>query len=221
MAPLENNNFWTSFYKSKEVCFPPSSFSEFVGAQFLSTTDAVLELGCGDGRDAIHLSKIVGRYVGIDLCPEAINFAQRSCQVSPLAAVRSAPIFVTGDVVSNLESLLSEHNINFVYSRFFIHSISATDQQRVLEILASSLRLGSSFAFEFRTLKDPLFDCGEIIEENIKFTDHMRRFINFRDFVQDLVSSGVWNVDYSEESRGWSKLGDDDPVLGRVLARKL
>ncbi|ARU01701.1 class I SAM-dependent methyltransferase [Yoonia vestfoldensis] len=221
MSSLENNDFWASFYRGKEVGFPPSSFSKFVGAQFLSTTDAVLELGCGDGRDAIHLSRFADRYVGIDLCTDAINFAQRSCEGSPLAAVRSAPIFVTGDVVSNLERLLSEHNINFVYSRFFIHSISAIEQQRVLEILASSLRLGSCFAFEFRTLNDPLFDRGEIIDENIKFTDHMRRFINFTDFVQDLVSSGVWNVEYSEESRGWSKLGDDDPVLGRVVARKV
>ena len=44
----------------------------------LKSTDLVFELGCGIGRDAIHLAKLeptIGRYVGVDIIQDSITWA--------------------------------------------------------------------------------------------------------------------------------------------------
>ena len=57
---LENSEqFWSSFYAEdirSERVLPPSQFAAFV-AQELEPHTAILDVGCGEGRDSIFLRR--------------------------------------------------------------------------------------------------------------------------------------------------------------------
>ena len=70
------HTYWDNFY-AQSLFETPSPFCKYVIDKYLNREDSVIEIGCGEGRDGIEISKFVHDYKGIDKSTNAIEAANR------------------------------------------------------------------------------------------------------------------------------------------------
>ena len=113
-----DDQYWQNFYKTFQVN-KPSDFAVFA-AKYLKLDDKVLELGCGNGRDAYYLSRHCESVVGIDANNKPDDVLNVSFQQS---LVEKVDIGVA----------------DVVYARFFLHSVPQEVEEIILKRCAGML----------------------------------------------------------------------------------
>ena len=75
-------SYWEETYTKlsgdSDIVAHPSTFAIDISHR-ISQDDTILEIGCGNGRDAAFFSAKVSNYVGIDACPAAIARSKECC----------------------------------------------------------------------------------------------------------------------------------------------
>lgn len=94
------------------------------------------------------------------------------------------------------------YQVGVVYARWFFHSVGEETENKVIDWCKQN---GLILMTEFR-----LRGCDD--------DSHQRRIINGTKFLKKLIDNGFKVVHYSE-GYGFSKIGNDDPYLGRVIAQ--
>ena len=206
---VDNTAYWNQYYKNGICPQEPSPFAQYV-ATLVEPGRAMVELGCGNGRDAVFFAAQGLHITALDMSQEAISHLQS----------RDIPHarFLCGDFVSS--DIYQTGHYDYAYSRFTIHSINR-DQERVLLVnLFRGLRPGGKLFIEVRSVNDPLFGRGKQVERNAFFYDnHYRRFIVLDELVQTLEQHG-FRVEYAREGTGFAPYGNDDPPVIRIVAAK-
>ena len=200
--------YWEEYYKANPHPFNPSAFALEV-ARWLGTSGTMIELGCGNGRDAVFLSqRIQGTLLAIDQCVhevERLNLEQAHERLHFLAA--------------DFSTYRPTDPIQYAYSRWTMHAIDEEAEDRTLDWLTRSVRNTGIFFVEARSVRDDLYGKGEHVGGHAYLTDHYRRFMDPEVFTQKLRTRG-WTILDSVESRGFAVHQDDDPVIVRVIAQK-
>lgn len=206
--------YWADFY-SRNHFDTGSSFSRFV-LEHPGTPEWLVDIGCGDGRDACALGAAGRTVLGIDASAEGV--AHATARAKELA-VDQRVSFVACDVSdrSSLRQHLEELRgrargpIGF-YLRFFLHAIPEHVQEDLLTTIDAVARPGDVLLAEFRTIEDK-----QVPKTHGK---HYRRFLDAARLRDELRERFRFDVDYFVEGRGLSPYGDEDPVLCRVVARR-
>lgn len=208
---LRTKIYWADFYSRTEYT-EGSTFCEFVrGLDDLPFH--VVDIGCGDGRDACAFGTAGRAVLGLDQSPIGIEHATAHAAARGLANVRFE-VCDASDAAALGRVLAAELETDgpvLFYLRFFLHAITDGSQATLLSTLDRLARPGDWFAAEFRTDKDA--------EQTKVHGKHYRRFQNAQEFVADLRSRG-WRIEHSEEGTGLSPYGEEDPVLARVIATR-
>lgn len=95
--------------------------------------------------------------------------------------------------------------VDIVYARWFFHAIEEEVEDDILDWCAKN---GVTLMAEFRVVG------GEAPDNS-----HERRLIDGAVFLRKLLDRG-FKIEYYEESYGFSKVGNNDPYLGRVIAKR-
>lgn len=208
-------SYWTSFYAHNDPV-GASSFCDGTNAR-TDLPSAVIDIGCGNGRDSCAFA-VAGRQVqGLDFSQTAVEHArQRAAELGVSDRVR----FDTADVsdsralderLAKLRQRASDGAVLF-YMRFFLHAIPEDVQDTLMTAIARLSRPGDFFAAEFRTTGD---------EARAKIhSDHYRRYQDGPAFGRKLREDFGFVVLDELESDGLSPYRDEDPMLYRVYARK-
>lgn len=196
--------YWESYYKKNKMDMRPSPFANFLTSNY-KLDGNIIELGCGNGRDAVYFAKNGSDVIGVDQCQITID------RLNKIGILNTK--FIADDF-TNLSLLQEYHNI---YSRFTLHSIDSESELRTIKWASKVLNSGV-FAIEVRSVKDDLFGQGELIAKNTWFTDHARRFVNFEEIKNILITNGFYII-YEEESRGLAPYKNEDPVVIRIIAK--
>lgn len=204
--------FWNNHYKAFRVQ-EPSKFSEYVSSHYLRPDDRLIELGCGNGRDAGLLARHVLRYTGIDACPVAIESCAKSSNSGnatfQCADFTNVDFNKWGDGSGRL----------VVYSRFSLHSVTYAEAERLWDNLEKIATARWVFMLEARTCYDELYGVGEPVGLHEFKTDHYRRFLDPAVFLSQLAAK--FSVKYFEVAKGFAPFADQDPlVLRTVFSRK-
>jgi SAM-dependent methyltransferase len=208
-------HYWTRTYEEDEGLTEPSSFALWLVQRLEdSGLKSCLDFGCGNGRDAAHLSKIVN-VVGVDAAESAVTLAKRLW--GPLSASHTLS-FVRG-TDEDLNSLLMQYDIDFFYSRFVWHSLTPSQEIVVSSALQESLRTGGIVALEARTTQDPMASRGTKISKNERALGHYRRFVEVDELLSQMEDAGFL-IKEIMQGRGLAALGDDDPHVVRLIAQK-
>lgn len=101
--------------------------------------------------------------------------------------------------------------------RFVLHALSSEEEKSLFERLKKSKNLKYLF-IECRSIKDEIYGEGERVGEHEYMTSHRRRFIDHKDLKNNLQDD--FEFLYFEESCGFSTVGEDDPHLIRLIAKK-
>lgn len=172
-----NEKYWSGFYKSDEITNQPSSFAEYVRPLIKGNA---IELGCGNNRDLTFFKTTLPfEIVGID----------KASGVDVEDYIKNGPC-----------------KFDYVYTRFFWHSITRQVQLMILRWTKAYLFI------EARTTED---------EKTVKIYDnHDRNYIYVPQLVQDLNDCGFEIIEM-KEGKGMSIYKNEDPHLVRIIAKKV
>jgi len=209
--------YWNSYYEKHgkdhdiSAC---SSFAVFCLNKFFSKKNIrVVELGAGNGRDAIYFAHHQIHVVAIDQSTNAIDVEKESLhsEVGKFLHPKALDFIV--------EDYSKYDPVDVFYSRFTVHAITKKDEELLLPKLYQSLKKNGLLCIEVRTTKDSLYGAGEYCGDETFLTDHRRRFINSQSFLRDVLNIGFDLLYFTEES-DLSIYKDDNPVLMRIILRK-
>lgn len=205
--------YWSNFYARHSNTEGSTFFGEV--SKLDDLPDAVIDIGCGDGRDSCAFGQIGRSVLGIDQSGVAVEGATARAKqlgVGERATFEVCDVSDSEALGKALQQFRDQHEGSVLfYLRFFLHSIKAEVQEDLLSHIRAVARDGDLFAAEFRTDED----------EKLKktFGNHYRRFQNAAEFRSALEGRFGFDVITDQESDGLSPYGDEDPILYRVVAR--
>lgn len=208
-----DKNYWKNIYSKQSEDERPSLFALNVVESIGVEGKSIIELGCGNGRDAICFANAnATKVVAVDQCENIIELLQhRYQQVGNLD-------FQCRDFTCMEDSL----PFDIVYSRFTLHSISKAQQHEVILWACRNLKNGGRLCIEVRGQKNEIFKVGEPVEgepDAFILNDHYRRFLNFEAFCEELRSCH-FQIDYAEEQKGFAPYNGQDETYIRVIASR-
>lgn len=197
---------WDRFYQGAVAPSDASSFAVAVTESFPGPLN-ILEVGCGNGRDAVYFAARGHAVVAIDRSETAIQ-AGHAATSAPGLDFRVAE-------VTDLEGL--DGHFDVVYSRFCLHAMTIPEENEFIEYSRRLLTSGGVLLVECRSINDPLAREGEVISKTERIHGHYRRFI-VADELRSKLEQAAFSVEQLVEARGVARLGDDDPVVIRLKA---
>ncbi len=204
----ENIKYWNSYYTNKKMTTAPSPFAIFCAPYLFHRHTKLLELGCGNGRDAYYFSSNGVDVTALDMSDVAIN---------ELIKLNSNLLHFE---LADFTEYSAPETFDVIYSRFTIHSIDDEGEQKTFSNAYKNLKGGGIFMIEARSLKDKMFSLSTKISKTEGFTDHYRRFLDFSIIAKKLEAEG-FSILYKIESTGLAKYKEEDPVIIRIIAQKL
>ncbi|CAH1202369.1 UbiE/COQ5 methyltransferase family protein [Candidatus Nitrotoga sp. BS] len=198
---IDDHGYWNEFYLANRAVREPSSFARHVEDRYFQRGTTLLELGCGNGRDAIFFAEKEKQVSALDL-------SLKSIQSLSAMNVKNAEFFY-----QDFSQLSDFKNFDYVYSRFTLHSIDDESENMVFQQLPKVLKSGGLFLLEARSLKD------EKLAKTFG-TDHFRRYLDYEATVNKIERLN-FKVLEKIESQGLSPYKEEDPFLMRIVAKKL
>ncbi len=185
---------WDAYYAGG---YGPNYASAFAKAvlPLLTRGASVLDVGCGNGIDTLFFADYGMRAHGVDPSEKGI----RRASLKPASAHAK---YSHADAVLALSTYW---RWDAIYMRWFLHAIPPEDQNLVLKLAATCLKPGGFLAIEARSTN------GDHPE------DHSRWPVDPFALRWKLETIGL-TVDI-DESRDYSPMGDDRPLLLRCIAR--
>lgn len=205
------SEYWRSQYDNLRVPDNPSAFSAFCSSHFGTPKGvSLIDLGCGNGRDAAYFSRFFSEVIGIDASAAALNSA------SQLSSERGQSFkLVEADFAEEEFDLLTPSPY-ILYSRFTLHSLSAGQEAKLFSSISRQSR-ALYLCIETRSVGDALYGIGKKVDEDAYFSDHFRRF-SVPDELRNKLSE-LGKIEIFEENTGFAPLGTDDPMLIRSIVK--
>lgn len=207
---IKDKDYWENYYAKRKDPFEPSLFSQHV-VQYTEAGKKLIELGCGNGRDAVSLSNNGLHVTAVDQCTNEVNYLAEKYDAKNLS-------FITGDFTK----LPNGEKFDYVYSRFTLHSVDSSGEQAVYGWIDDNLTTGGYFFLEVRGRNNDLYGKGEKVEGEehaFIYDDHYRRFLCIDEVKKTLTAKGYEILEAVEE-RGFSPFKGDDEVFIRLVAKK-
>jgi SAM-dependent methyltransferase len=173
---------WGLHYAAREPISEPSTFARWcVREGWVAFADAVVDAGCGDGRDSAFFSSLGARVAAVDAAESAVrrvrarglNVFCASMDALPLPLELFASRVPFGRVVA--------------YSRFSLHAVPATVADAFFEWAA---RHADVLLVETRSVNDPRHGSGEPAGDGAFIDGHYRRFTRLNDLTAKLRDAG-------------------------------
>lgn len=215
---ITDKKYWTNFYKLYQDPFVASLFAKFCCKHYAKKNDLLLELGCGNGRDAIFFQKNLIKVDAIDLCENEICYLNQTYKSDKLR-------FMCMDF-SQIDFI---NKYDIVYSRFTLHSINEEQENRLFPAVYRALKTrdcdtllenGGYFCIEARGMKNSLYGLGKQVDKNcFIYNDHFRRFIDIDITCEKLQNIG-FNIILAEEDINFAPFNKENDYFVRIVVKK-
>lgn len=190
-----NKQYWDKYYSKHQCSTNPSNFAKFCLNNYIcKMPGSIVDIGCGNFRDTVHFITPFHQVVAID-------------RVKKILPLSSKHIYIQTDIYDLIHIPLIQ--FRHYYMRWILHSLGVLEESKLFSWLNMTTRPGSMIYIECRSDKD----------KKIKDDSHYRRLIN-SDELKNIVDWAGFNTIFFKEKRGFSKVGNDDPLLIRLIARK-
>lgn len=210
---VQDEVYWAKYYESRAAPEEPSLFARHVMKKHAKPGHSLMELGCGNGRDARYFSANGVEVLAIDLCESEIeDLIESNGRHKNLH-------YASGDFTNMPDG---KKKFDLIYSRFTLHAVNAEGQQSTLEWSYRNLAKNGKLCIEARGQKNELYKKGTPVEgeEDAYIHDnHYRRFVAFEDIKNDLTRIGFKIVESAEQT-GFAPFEYTDYHFIRIIAQK-
>jgi len=207
-ADYGRDSHWAGFYRKHAAITAPSPFAQYCLGK-LESAQRLLEIGCGNGRDAAFFAANGFQVTAIDKSQAAID--------AGLERNEHGIEYICCDVVDVASRVSGRFGV--VYSRFSLHAMTRAEEERAIAAAHDLLSPGGTFCIECRSINDPLARAGDVLSPDERIAGHYRRFIVMVELLDKLKKQG-FEILEQVESRGLAVFGTEDPVVIRVFAAK-
>ncbi len=188
----------------------PSSFGQVVSAEL--RLGRVIDLGCGDARDAALFTQSGATVLGLDRAESAIKAAVARDLGPEVAEFRTCDFLEAGAVGAAMRESHVEGSPTLYYGRHVLDSISAGTQGQLLDEVIGLAVPGDSIALEFRGLQDDTLTAHE--------KGNCGRRVVDPEPVRSRLAEGGLEILRDEGSSEWESRGTKPIHLHRIVARK-
>lgn len=202
--------YWNDYYKKNIAPNEPSKFAKDI-MSYLEEGKIMIELGCGNGRDAIFFARNKINVIAIDQSQDVINSLKNKILDENIK-------FISDDFIKT--KILQENKFDYVYSRFTIHSISEEQEDILLDRVYNILKEKGMFFIEVRSVKDDIYGLGEKVGRNTYiYNKHTRRFIVLEELINKLKVIG-FKIVIANESKNYAVYKNENPIVIRIIVQK-
>jgi tellurite methyltransferase len=204
--------YWENFYKMQNEELEPSLFAKYVRENFAREGNFLVELGCGNGRDAIFFADEGLNVCAIDQCENEIKSLTLKCKKLTNLTFFAADF-------SNLKDV---EPADIIYSRFTLHAITKEQECRTLGWAYRNLSKGGYLCIEVRGQKNEIYKWGEKVENEddaYTYNSHYRRFLNFEMLCIFIKQLGFLII-FAAEKKGFAPFAGKDETYIRIIAKK-
>lgn len=204
---LSDQSYWDQFYSDASNCairLEPSQFAAFCLTEMKNLgVNRVIELGSGNGRDALFFASHDLKVIATDNSPKAVSSIK-----SKIQKFHNTVVFEY-DVRNNFPYIdFKEDEISAVYARFFIHALDETALESFFTNISKVLKPAEFMFLEYRNDDDV---------NNPKLTEsHFRAFYPSKK-IREHAKSKNFNIIYEVSGQGFAKLKNDDASVTRQI----
>lgn len=207
-----DKNYWKNIYSKQSEGELPSLFARYIAENYSIESKSIIELGCGNGRDAIFFANANANVTAIDQCDNIIE----------LLDLRFQKVDNLKFICTDFTCLDDSTKYDIVYSRFTLHSISKVQEKNVVNWAYRNLNPKGKLCIEVRGKKNEIYKVGLPVEgepDAFILNDHYRRFLHFESFCKELEEIGFKLV-FAKEEKGFAPYNGTDETYIRVIATK-
>ena len=146
---MEIREYWSQYYREEIGPEHPSAFAMAISTQ-LRSSDVVVDLGCGNGRDAIHFASRARTILAVDSSPEALVRVRDLAATSRTSGVQTllvdfaqSPGYEGLHQAVSLERAADPTTRVVCYARFLLHAVTLETQALLFDQLSKLLVPGS------------------------------------------------------------------------------
>ena len=198
------HNYWNFFYKNKNINNKlnfPSQFSIFTLSKDVEK-NILIELGCGNGRDAFYMAKYYNKIIAIDSSKIAIKD-----NIKKFKNIKNL-VFLRADLTRKITIEIPNKEKKTFYARFFFHTLKNKEILAMVNKLSSLLNKNEKVFLEYRTHLDK--------KTKKIFKKHFRNYIDPKKMVKIFKKENFINI-YSKSSYGYALFGNEDPHIARQI----
>lgn len=203
--------YWNDFYRSRDskaVPREPSPFARWVGEHY-PALGSLVDIGTGNGRDALWFARSGWQVFGLDYAPAAVNRGRSAAEAESLSASFEAfNLYDLRQVLTMGARLAARDEGTALYGRFLVHALQDEGRHHLWRLARMALRSGGLLFLEFRTGKDA--------EASHVFGEHFRRLLD-PDVVVDEIESYGGHISYREEGHRLAPFREEDPHVCRLV----
>lgn len=156
-------NYWEKLYGSK-FFFGTGPTKLAKKAESLlneSRVKKILELGCGQGRDAIYFTQLGYEINALDISPKAIESVEKVKTELGLTKLQAQ----IHDIRKPLP--FSDEYFNFIYSNLTLQFFDINTLEKIFQNISRTLKKDSFFLFSTKKMGDKYYKFGTKINENV------------------------------------------------------
>jgi SAM-dependent methyltransferase len=213
----DQRQIWDDWHKS-HINASPSSQADSLVQTFLTEIQPppegqrVLEVGCGQGREAISLANAGLSVSALDLSPLAIDMARANA-----TSVRTPIDFLQHDLAASLPYPSDE--FSGIFAHLSLQYFDDVTTREIFDELARVSTKGAVLLFTVRSVFDHFYGQGDRVDDKLFcYEGHLRGFFD-DDYFRETLSQ--WSVDSTEyyEVRAERKLNPGNFL--KIVAHRL
>ena len=202
-----SQSYWDQFYSDASDCtirLEPSQFAAFCLTEMKNFgVNRVIELGSGNGRDALFFASHGLKVIATDNSPKAVTSIKNKIQKFHDTFVFEYDVrndFPYGD--------FKEDGISAIYARFFIHALDETALQGFFTNISKVLKPDEFMFLEYRNDND--------VNKPKLTSPHFRAFYP-SEKIEEYAKTEHFNLIYEVSGQGFAKLKHDDASVTRQI----
>lgn len=179
---MNTSAYWNNQWLDEKLD-PPSSFAKralpLIQKLKLKT---VLDLGCGNGRDALYFTRHGLHVMALDISESGIKSLQSK---------NDTITCIQGDISTYTGK---PNSFDVIFAHLSIQYFNDATTSKIFSRLHSMLNKGGLLFVKCKSTDDPLFGKGEKVEENVYVYDHMRHFFTKKYMAEKLNAFTVLQI---------------------------
>ena len=205
-------DYWNKIYgKDNYFGTGPTKLANLAKTLFDNSTKRILELGCGQGRDAMFFAQLGYNVHAFDISQNAVNYVQKTKTSLGLDNLNV-------NVHDILNPISLDIKPDFVYSNLALQFFDSNQLRNILSNVSETMNTGSKFLLSTKKKGDKYHNKGEKISEDAFSFKGVTRYFYESDVWENIVSDRfkILNLESDEHTN----LDNTTSVWWKILLEK-